>query len=158
MVSSTFGEAGQTEADNTTGHVPDPRLHRFASQVFWGLLVCVGVLIHSCTERYPRGSLASCRELGLSGTSSSSRVVGGPGRSPKTGVLSRCSSCVVFVRLGADPPTGLASWPGPSSSWAHVRWTHFGSIRGTPCSTVAIVAPGHGPGGSCSSCRGYDLK
>ena len=37
-------------------------------------------------------------------------------------------------------------------------WSQFGCIRGTPCSTVATVAPGHGPGGSCSSCRGHGLK
>ena len=37
-------------------------------------------------------------------------------------------------------------------------WTHFGSTRGTPCSTAATVAPGHGPGSSCSSCRGHGLK
>ena len=39
------------------------------------------------------------------------------------------------------------------------RRTHFGSIRGTPCSTAATVAPGHGPGGSCfSCCRGYGQR
>ena len=37
--------------------------------------------------------------------------------------------------------------------------THFGSISGTPCSTAATVAPGHGSGGSCfSCCRGYGQR
>ena len=34
--------------------------------------------------------------------------------------------------------------------------SHIGIIRGTPCSTVATVAPGHSSGGSGGQgCRGY---
>ena len=40
--------------------------------------------------------------------------------------------------------------------WNQGCWLHLGIIRGTPCSTVATVVPGHSSGGSGSQgCRGY---
>ena len=66
------------------------------------------------------------------------RVRGDPRRSPGPLVVVVDAVLVRYPwgRWGG-PHAGLDSLPCPSSWWAHGRWTHFGRIRGTPCSTIA---------------------
>ena len=108
----------------------------------------VGVLIHFYTGEAFGSSLAACRtaepwDLLVSATLRREVGPGGnplPFRGPVVPCISSYEDGVAHLR-----------------SWLHVLldflgnqgcWSHLGIIRGTPCSTVATVAPGHSFGGS----------
>ena len=132
------------------------RVLRLGAQVFYELLARAGVLILSAVRMEDPGArLASCRAHGSAGISSCSPAKGvtPEGRLilSRRALLSNLSGFLEvdeLTHLLYLTPCLVHLLGGPQ--W----WTHFGSIRGTPCSTAATVAPGHGPGGFASVAAG----
>ena len=138
-------------------HRPRPRLCPSSwSPSLLAPSTCVGVLILFSTDKDPGGSPTACRTteprspLVLSNTPER-----GWTRRPPTPLLGSRHALYIFRRRWGGPSPiltlFLSCFPGGPRGWSH-----FGCIRGTPCSTVVTVAPGHSSGGSCGQgCRGY---
>ena len=94
---------------------------------------------------FPGTSLAFCRGPGPRDLRACFRVEGAPEGPRVLGLGCRCHKRRDAMGQMGGPicqSCALALRP----SWlAHVRWTHFDRIRGTPSSTVTTVAPEHSP-------------
>ena len=116
----------------------------------------VGVLIVFCTGEAFGSNAAACRTAeprDLLVLARPRREVGPGGnplpfRGPVVLIRSSCGDGTAHLRSWLC--LLLVFW------WNRGCWLHLGIIRGTPCSTVATVAPGHSSGGSGGEgCRGY---
>ena len=144
MRSSTFCRADRQML------TPLPTMSPHGASIFWApkssrsfqpeLASLSSPLVQRLEPGGEPGLLPSVR---VPGSSASSAGLGAtPEGSPALSHDCRCRPCLVAVGQMGGPSASLEPLPCSPSWWAHWRWTHFDSIRGTPCSTVATVAPG----------------